>query len=160
MLVFVPKCRCELHLQLTVTTSALWTKRSLVEPGHMFRRSQPFVNQTHVSRNSRTFRAHLGCHNFLRIFKKKYVSRHEIFNKFALSYLEIIVKDRLFRITGSQFLKWFFGPEKFTGLSRNGPQGLVVRKPINANPRLKINQGVYFFIPKRFSMLMFCKLLD
>ena len=42
-------------------------------------------------------------------------------NKFSLSYLEIIVKDQLFRISGSQFLKWLFGPEKFTGLSRNGP---------------------------------------
>ena len=42
-------------------------------------------------------------------------------NKFSLSYLEIIIKDKLFRVSGSQFLKWLFGPEKFTGLSRNGP---------------------------------------
>ena len=31
-------------------------------------------------------------------------------DKFALLYLEIIVKDHLFRITRSQFLKWLFGP--------------------------------------------------
>ena len=43
-------------------------------------------------------------------------------NKFTLSYLVIIVKGQLFRISGSQFLKWLFGPEKFSGLSRNGPQ--------------------------------------
>ena len=42
-------------------------------------------------------------------------------NKFALLYLEIIGKGELFRISGSQFLKWLFGPETFTGLSRNGP---------------------------------------
>ena len=42
-------------------------------------------------------------------------------NEFALSYLEIIVNDQLFRISGS---KWLFEPEKFSGLSRNGP-GLV-----------------------------------
>ena len=28
-------------------------------------------------------------------------------------------------------------------------QGPVVRKSVNANPRLKINQGVYVSIPKR-----------
>ena len=28
-------------------------------------------------------------------------------------------------------------------------QGPVVRKPINANPGLKINQGSYFSVPKR-----------
>ena len=43
-------------------------------------------------------------------------------NKFALSYLEITAKGQYVRISGSQFLKWLFGPEKFTGLSRNGPQ--------------------------------------
>ena len=27
-----------------------------------------------------------------------------------------------------QFHKWLFGPEKFSGLSRNGPQSPVVRR--------------------------------
>ena len=35
--------------------------------------------------------------------------------------------------------------------------GPVVQKPINANPRLKINQGVYFSIPKCCSTLIFGK---
>ena len=37
--------------------------------------------------------------------------------------------------------------------------GPVVQKPINANPRLKINQGVYFSTPKCFSTLIFGKTL-
>ena len=35
----------------------------------------------------------------------------------------------------------------------------VVQKPINANPRLKINQGAYFSIPKCCSTLIFGKTL-
>ena len=37
--------------------------------------------------------------------------------------------------------------------------GPVVQKPINANPRLKINQGVYFSSPKCCSTLIFGKTL-
>ena len=36
-------------------------------------------------------------------------------------------------------------------------QGPVVQKPINANPRLNFNQGVYFSIPKCCSTLIFGK---
>ena len=39
------------------------------------------------------------------------------------------------------------------------PQGPVFQKPINANPRLKINQGVYFSTPKCCSTLIFDKTL-
>ena len=35
--------------------------------------------------------------------------------------------------------------------------GPVVQKPINANPRLRINQGVYFSTPKCCSTLIFGK---
>ena len=38
-------------------------------------------------------------------------------------------------------------------------QGLVVQKLNNANPRLKINQGVYFSTSKCCSMLIFDKIL-
>ena len=38
-------------------------------------------------------------------------------------------------------------------------QGPVVQKPININPRLKVNQGVYFFNPRCCSMLTFSKML-
>ena len=37
--------------------------------------------------------------------------------------------------------------------------GPVVQKPINVNPRLKINQGVYFSTPKCCSTLIFDKYL-
>ena len=66
-----------------------------------------------------TFRVYLWCYNFLPISENKTFPGTKFCNKFALSYLEIIVKGQLFRMSGSQFLKWLFGSEKFTGLSRN-----------------------------------------
>ena len=36
-------------------------------------------------------------------------------------------------------------------------QGLVVRKPINANPGLKIVREFYFSCIKVFLLLMFCE---
>ena len=36
-------------------------------------------------------------------------------------------------------------------------QDLVVQKPINTNPRLKVNQGVNFSTPRCCSMLIFGK---
>ena len=48
-------------------------------------------------------------------------------------------------------MQWLYGPEKFPGLSRNGPQGRVVRKPVNANPGLKVNRGNIFSSIKMFS---------
>jgi len=39
------------------------------------------------------------------------------------------------------------------------PQGPVVRKPINANPRLIAYEGVYFSTPKCCSTLIFGKIL-
>ena len=38
-------------------------------------------------------------------------------------------------------------------------EGPVVRKPINANPRLKNYQGVYFSTPKYCATLIFGKIL-
>ena len=38
-------------------------------------------------------------------------------------------------------------------------QGPVVQNPINDNPRLKVNQGVYFSTPRCFSTLIFGKTL-
>ena len=47
-----------------------------------------------------TFRAYFGCHNFLHILKTKVTFAGM---KFALSDLEIIVKNQLYRISGLQF---------------------------------------------------------
>ena len=77
-----------------------------------------------------TFWVYFGCCNFLRISKTKTFLGVKFCNKFALSYLEIIVKGQLSRISGSQFLKWLFGPGKFTGLSRKIRELLVLRTVI------------------------------
>jgi len=36
------------------------------------------------------------------------------------------MKDQLYRISRSEFYEWLFGPEKFSELSRNGPQIFAV----------------------------------
>ena len=51
-----------------------------------------------------------------------------------------------------EILLWLYGPEKFPGISRNRPQGLVVRKPVNANPGLKVNRGNNFSCIKVLSI--------
>ena len=40
---------------------------------------------------------------------------------FPFCYLENMLKDRLSKTSGWQFFKWLFGPEKLSGLLRNGP---------------------------------------
>ena len=47
----------------------------------------------------------------------------------------------------------------FTLMVPLSTQGPVVQKPINANPRLKINQEVYFSTPKCCSTLIFSRTL-
>ena len=37
-----------------------------------------------------------------------------------------MLKDRLPKTSGWQFHKWLFGPEKFSGRSRNGPLAICV----------------------------------
>ena len=48
------------------------------------------------------------------------------------------------------FKNILIGPGKLPGLSRNGPQGRVVRKPVNANPGLKVNHSINFSCIKIF----------
>ena len=68
-----------------------------------------------------TFRAHFGWHNSLCIFKTK-ASRGTKLCSYCYFYsLYNIWKDQLYRISRSEFYEWLFGPEKFSGLSRNGP---------------------------------------
>ena len=56
----------------------------------------------------RSFWVYFGCCNFLCISKTKTFPGVKFCNKFSLSYLEIIVKGQLFRISGSQFFKWLW----------------------------------------------------
>ena len=68
-----------------------------------------------------TFRAYFGWHNSLCIFKTKAFRGTKLCSHFCFSSLYNIWKDQLYRISRSYFYKWLFGPEKFSGLSRNGP---------------------------------------
>ena len=58
-------------------------------------------------------------------------------------------------------LKFLNGPEKFQGLSKNMPQGRVVRETVNANLGLKVNRGNDFSCIKELSIAyMFCVVWD
>jgi len=72
-----------------------------------------------------TFRAYFGWHNSLCIFKTKAFRGTKLCSYFCFSSLYNMWKDQLYRISRSYFYEWLFGPEKFSGLSRNGPQALV-----------------------------------
>ena len=74
-----------------------------------------------------TFRAHFGLHNSLCIFRAKASRGTKLCIYFNFYSFYNIRKDRLSRTSGSQFYEWLFGPEKFSGLSRNGAQGPVSR---------------------------------
>ena len=68
-----------------------------------------------------TFRVHFGWHNSPCIFKTK-ASRDTNLGSYLNFYsLNKIGKEQLYRISGSGFYEWLFGPKKFSGLSRNGP---------------------------------------
>ena len=67
------------------------------------------------------FRAYFGWHNSLCIFKTKASRGTKLCSYFYFCSLYNILKDQLYRISRSQFYEWLFGPEKFSGLSRNGP---------------------------------------
>ena len=70
-----------------------------------------------------TFRAYFGWHNSFCIFKTKAFRGTKLCSHFCFSSLYNIRKDQLYRISRSYFYKWLFGPEKFSGLSRNGYSG-------------------------------------
>ena len=69
-----------------------------------------------------TFRAHFGCHNFLRIFKMKTFPGMNFCKKFTLSYLQIIVKDQRFRISGRSFKNGFSDPKRLRDFRETGPR--------------------------------------
>ena len=76
--------------------------------------------------SSETFRTYFGLHNSLCIFKTKASRGTKLCIYFNFYSLYNIRKDRLHRISGSQFYEWLFGPGKLSGLSRNGPQKWLV----------------------------------
>ena len=70
-----------------------------------------------------TFRAQFGWYNSLYIFKTKTSRGTKLCSYFDFYSLYNIWTDQLYRLSRSEFHEWLFGPEKFSGLSRNGPQG-------------------------------------
>ena len=62
------------------------------------------------------------------------------FLKFALLYLEILVKGQFFIISGSQFLKWVFGLKKFTDFRETGPRVPEVKVFLRARGELESHE--------------------
>ena len=58
-----------------------------------------------------TFRAHFGWHNSLCIFKTKASRGAKLRGYFYIYSLWNIWKDQLYKICGSEFYEWFFGPQ-------------------------------------------------
>ena len=69
-----------------------------------------------------SFRAYFGCHDSLYIFATPRLQANKLRNPISFYYIKNVLKDQLFKISRLQFDDWLFGPEKFSGLSRNRPQ--------------------------------------
>ena len=69
-----------------------------------------------------TFRAHFGWHNSPCILNTKASRGPKLCRYFRFYSLYNIRKDQLYRIYRSEFYEWLFGPETFSGVSRNSPQ--------------------------------------
>ena len=63
-----------------------------------------------------------GRHNSLCIFKTKASRGTKLCSCIYFHSLYNIWKDQLYTRSLSEFYEWLFGPEKFSGLSRNGRQ--------------------------------------
>ena len=74
-----------------------------------------------VSQKSRNFSGAFRWHNSRCFFKAKASQGTKRCSYFNFYSLYNILKDHLYRISGSQSYEWLFRPEKFSGLSRNGP---------------------------------------
>ena len=97
----------------------LWDSESMSGKSHFRVSRGPFLE------SPETFRDHFGWHNSLCIFKTKASRSTKLCSYFNFYSLHNIWKDQLNRISGSDFYEWLFGPEKFSGLSRNGHPGKV-----------------------------------
>ena len=71
-----------------------------------------------------------GWHNSLCILKAKAFQDTKLYSYFNFPSHYIMWKDQLYRTSGSEFYGWLFGPEKFSGLLRNGSQVCIETKPL------------------------------
>ena len=69
-----------------------------------------------------TLWAIFGCHNSLCISRTERTLVVKLHSHLYFCYLENMLKVRISKTSGWQFRKWLFRPEKFSGLSRSGPQ--------------------------------------
>ena len=73
-----------------------------------------------------TLRAIFGCRNSFCTSRTERIEVVKLHIPFSFCFLKNISKEQLSRPSGRQFHKWLFGPEKFSGLSRNGPQATIL----------------------------------
>ena len=73
------------------------------------------------SKVPKVFRAYFGCHNSLYIFATPRFQATKLRNTLSFSYIKNMLKDQLFKMSRLQLDDWLFGPEKFSGLSKNRP---------------------------------------
>ena len=79
-----------------------------------------------VSRKTRNFSGDI----ILCIFKTKVFRVTKLRSYFNFYSVYDIKKDQLYRISGSKFYEWLFGPVKFSGLLRSARLGRVVQSLI------------------------------
>ena len=104
-----------------------------------------FEKQGPVSRKSRNFSGTFGVAQCFLYVQSEGVLRHEtlqlFYYIFPLQHMK--KKKQLYRISGSQFYEWLFGPEMFSGLSRNRPQAPGrSRWPVEANDKHSVLQSI------------------
>ena len=63
-----------------------------------------------------------GCHNFLYISARRRFDAIKLHNPVGFSYIENMLKDRLFKRSRLKFDNRLLGPEKFPDIPRNRPQ--------------------------------------
>ena len=119
---------------------------SVLPNWELFLAKLPFssLEQFSHEQGPETFRAHFGWHNCLCIFKTKVSRGTKLCSYLNFHSLQNIWKDQLYRTSGSEFCQWLFGPEKFSGLSRNGPQLSQFDRPDVlqiADPPMRTDQG-------------------
>ena len=98
-----------------------------------------------------TFRAHFGWHNSLCIFKTIASRGMKLGSYFNFYSLYNISKDQPNTISVSRCYEWFFGSDKFSGLSRNGPREIGASFWRNPTSIVSCNH----FQTTRFQFLMF-----
>ena len=79
-----------------------------------------FEKQAPVFQKSRKFSGLFRL--FIYVFATPRFWASKLSNPLIFSHLKNTLKDQRFKPSGLQFDNWLFGPEKFSGLSRNRPR--------------------------------------